>query len=382
MRVLRNGFYLLIAWLPVWCSPALPAERCEYASVLGDAFTPPQNRMGEFRIALSPPDSRSVVAVQSHSAFATIFANLVRAETAARTRGFCNSVISTSLFPDLRVYLIANHSRGEIDSDPEYCRRVSDGILQTFQPTRKSIVEAASIEADGRLRRMSSPAAAMIDADNILTNALGHIYEADTIMHALVSVNDQTFRSADPNEFLAWLGAQRSRQKTELQPLKICQAEPNVQELLTDSNGGRLPYSRIRPPGHIKLSTKPGGPAVARVLRRVLIVGGGHVIPNSTFSTPATDKYCNREHEFVTDGAWPPDIGPKALIRCLKTVMQNSDMWIVFFCDPDDCRADRAAETIVEALAVDPDVIALAVGSAEQGQPRGPYQVTFEPGVE
>src|ERR1700730_6696610 len=135
---------------------ALPDERCEFGDVLGSMMVRPSGRAGEFRIKLVPPGYANPDAVQRHLVYSTIWARLLSADLAEKTGGFCEAVINP-LFPDLRVYLIANLTRGESEQDATICRRSLQDVI-ALPPEGQSVERAASAEAKSFSDRILNPA--------------------------------------------------------------------------------------------------------------------------------------------------------------------------------------------------------------------------------
>jgi len=344
-------------------------EQCEYPSRLGSMLVAPENRLGEFRIVLTAPDYDDSSSVKRHLAFSTIWARLLGSELSAKTRGQCSAVIAPpSLYPDLRVFLSMNRSRGENISDSSLCQRTLQELLSKSDPKVETIKKTATDEANRKIYFISNPAGEMSEADNILLRSLTYIYEANSVRHALISVDAGVFQSLDPDVFLDWLRNQRAERDLLLTPLTMCQSEVPQRQIAPT---GKLPYSNVAAPGSIKLSV--GRNELARLLRRVVIVGDGYAVANSRISTSATDKYCNREYKFATD----PLSGASVRVRCFKSVI-HGEAWTLLFCDPRDCKDELIDEAVMAAIANDPDVVNHAKERAANGRPRGPYQVYLE----
>src|SRR5262245_14518903 len=147
-------------------------EGCEYPDVFSPTFTPAENRIGEFRIALEPPDYQNKQSVQEHLAFSTIWADLLISRLANQPNGGCSAYISVSLFPDLRVVLSGTRSPSTLGNAPSHCIEALTKILQTTTPDNNSIKQAALIAARRLMHRISNPASDLISASNILTTAL------------------------------------------------------------------------------------------------------------------------------------------------------------------------------------------------------------------
>ena len=351
-------------------------EQCQYPSTFGTMLVAPESRLGEFSIALDQPDYRSVESVQQHLTFSIAWARLLELELRGRTSNRCSTVITTELFPDLRAFLIGSRAAGNMRNDLPDCERVLRNIVLKSSPEEKSIIAVSAAEASSRLTRIvNSPGEAM-DADNLLNRALIHIYKFNTAMHALVSVDAATFTSLHVGAFRAWLESQQSSGRMSLRPLSMC--GPEVNRTSPEVAGAEmLPDSDVAPPGAVTLTISKGEPALTRSLRHVVIVGHGYAVANTPLKTGATDKYCNRERAYATDGSSASGSSVTATTRCLRVVIYHQS-WTVFYCDPKDCTSEATEKTVATAIAVDSDVAAHAAHGSEPSQPRGPYVVNIE----
>jgi hypothetical protein len=348
----------------------LSNEQCAHPDIFGSAFVPPKNRLGEFRLVLKPPDYGNTVSVQHHLAYSMIWARIISGELAARTRGFCEAVITPPLFPDLRVYLIMNRSPGDMETERSVCTSPLDDIIQTSQPTDQAILKSASVEAERILQRIRRPGNDIMLAYNILVTALTRIYRGDTVMYALVSVNAATYQSLDLSTFREWLQRQRSGERIELTSLPMCSSKDDQAGSVVEIAPGKPPPSGTIPGGSVKVSaTGAVSPSMPQSFRHVVIVGDGGTL-YAPFPTPATIKYCDRDHLFEIDPA--SKHAATVRVRCFRAGLY-SEPWVLFFCDPKDCPSDNIAKGVASAIAKDADVIALARERSGAGQLRGPY---------
>jgi hypothetical protein len=376
-RFARRLQFLSARWLVILIlvcfvsgGDAWSVERCEYPSVFGNMLVRPENHIGEFRIVLDPPDYQSGTLLQRHLAFSQIWGRMIGSQLRAQTAGLCSSVVRPYLFPDLRVFLSRNRSRGEIAEDASTCVRALTEILRISLPERQQFIEAASAEEARRLQSRLNPAGAgvMTNAANILDLALAHIYAPATPMHALMSAGPELFQSLNPDDFFNWVESQRSISRFELRPLTMCAASTDPRSVAS----ARLPHSSVIAPGVLDLPVSTDGPPPTYSLRHLTIVGHGNAVQNSRLSTPALEKYCNKKIS-VEVGGHDLDLRSTVLVRCLRAVIHD-DGWTVLFCDSSDCRSERVAEAAMMAIARDRDIIAHAKTDKEDAQ-RGPYRV-------
>jgi len=351
-------------------------EGCEYPNVFSPTFTPPKNRIGEFRISLEPPDYQNAKSVQDHLAFSTTWAELLISRLANQTNGRCSANISVSLFPDLRVVLSETPSPSTLGNAPSHCIEALTEILRNATPDNNSIKQAALLEARGLMRRISNPASDLMSASNILTAALNRIYDAGTVMHALVSIEPGTFQSFDVISFITWLKRQRLARRLELDPLRFCGRDVDPGSPI-ETGAQRLPYSSTIASSPLVLPIRIGGPLFSGQLRYAVIVGEGAAVNFSRATAPAIEKYCDQERTI----AWDMDSVPHAIkavrIRCLRSVRFN-DAWTVFYCDPKDCTSEQQAEVAMREIENDSDVILLAKGGGTNMVARGPYVIAIK----
>jgi hypothetical protein len=353
-------------------------DKCEFADVLADRFVQPGNRGGELRISLSPPDYEEAKSVHDHLVFSTIMARLLTSELKGQTYGQCDARIDTSRFPDLHVYLIVDRPSRDGSEVRLRCIRTLQGILLHWEPQERSIRKSAEEEARFRLNVIANPGASFSNASTILRAALAHIYQAGSVLHAMHSVGPEHFKSFDASLFQTWLYGQRSSGRIRLNAISLCPPGLDPQDARANLTPYKLPYSDIIPPGTVRLPTKDSG--LTRYLRRVVIVGHAAILnaPDLPALTSVRVKYCNRDHLFAAYGDAESSPAKRVRVRCLTSVGYERDSWTVFFCDPQDCTSEHQAETVVTAIAKDPDVWALAGSNAESGQPRGPYLIELE----
>jgi hypothetical protein len=352
-------------------NPSFSGDRCENPSVLGSLLTRPENRAGEFRIALAAPDYYSTASVQQHLLFSTVWGHLLSSELVAQTDRRCTAVIGPFLFPDLRVFLRQNRSQFGAGVDPSLCIGALREFLSRSQPSAEAIQKTTAEEARRKLLSASNSSGAMTDAQNILMRALAYIYDANTVMHALVSTDPIRFQSIESDAFLAWLQRQREKGYNLLNALQMCASNDGSQQ--PENITPVLPHSSIVSPRTIKLPIRRSGEAWTRFLRHVVIVGHGQAASNSQVKTAATEKYCNQERAFATELG----TDTKLRVRCLHAVVHH-EAWTVFFCDPTSCASERAMETVATTIVSDPDALAVATANARRGEARGPYLVMVD----
>jgi hypothetical protein len=195
-------------------------------------------------------------------------------------------------------------------------------------------------------------------------------------MHALISIDQGTFRF-DPNQFLEWLQGQRSAPGV----LDVVPIRTNCEVKLNESISGpasakRITYSTTIAPRLVQMSLGASGSRLDSVLRHMVIASNDQAVPNAPIVSPATEKYCDREHSVLLDLNASSTMTVR--IRCWTQGFFETDGWTVFYCDAKDCTSDDAARAVARAIASDPDFAAFAQGSSKSRQSRGPYLVSID----
>lgn len=314
----------------------------------------------EFRVPLGPPDYRDASATKRHLIFATVLARLFTAEVARQSRGRCAIIVSTSLFPDLRV------TPANDETSASVC---ANTLRLNFQPKEEAVSKIASSVASVR---RASPAGYMTEAGNILRETLRHVYDAASPMHALVSEMPSDLESMSAASFVEWFEGERANERTVLTPITYC--ESNEEKLNARPSNGGMPYSDIIQPQTVSVEMPNDRLLKSGGLSYAVLVGADSRPQNSPLRSAATEKYCGRENSFST--------GPAdqfvARTKCLVEIVHNTDTWALIFCDPQACLTEDQAKTIALAIRDDPEVVSLGKASAVNDQSRGPYLVKLK----
>jgi hypothetical protein len=372
-RSLKPAVVSLALFIGIGGSPA--NEQCEFPNVLTPALVGHRTLVGEFRVALTPPDYASATEVQQHLAFSTVWARLLESESWPQTNGRCRAMTWTSFYPDLRVLLAETRRRGDTLTAPFDCVSALRRMLLQWRPSKDEIDAAAAWEARDSFWRFADPGSDSGDAADILRRALAQIYRTDTVMHALVSVGPDTFGSLDAGAFRTWLHRQQS-DGVAVRALRFCppQAGP---PFVASPAAERFPFSGTIAPGTIRLSIARVPQTSARLLRHLVVVGEGPAIDFSLSSKPALEKYCDRQHPSTTGPGSASPITASVRIGCART-LRYGERWSVLYCDPADCMLAGLAERAMAEIAADPDIVALATDAAPGSSARGPYVVSVD----
>jgi hypothetical protein len=373
----RFGNFIRAAALVAVVLPAISAaradEECEYTHVGGSYLAKPDNQAGEFRITINAPDYRDPAAVRRHFVFATVWARMLESELAIRSKRQCSAFMTLERYPDLFAYLIIDP--GGIGIDRSICVRTLQDIIVTSRPSAAAVRRIAEEEASDGMHWFSH--GRTWDPLGVLITALTHVYRPGTVMHSLYAIGPQALRAMDVTAFRTWLEDQwAAGRRIGVRPVKLC-SEGRPQAMRPPS--AMLPYSSLIPPGIVRIpATDVIGPSP--VLRHGVVVGHHGILNGWLFPlvTVTTLKYCERDLTLPGDGE--PSFPTAVRISCRRLTAYDNDSWTLFYCQ--DCPSPRAVEAAMTAIANDPDIVALALSHAVNGQPRGPYLVTIEPEAE
>lgn len=344
-------------------------EKCEYPDALGNTLVATGNRAGEYRIALSIQNLRSADLVRRHLINATVLSRMSAAELVTETAGSCRAVITPSLFPDLRAFLIDSQSAASDDAGSSRCEVALVKLVQAM-PTPAAASAAAAEEGRSKSSWMSNPTGTYAIADNILESALGKIYAPDSLMHVLVSIDATAYSSFDTEGFVKWLRTQQIDGGPAVSNIAVCGRDVDPNDPRVDHPSERLPVSDVTVPRVITLSTKSTGPISIPALRHVVIVGDRQVAANTPPTSSAISGYCNGAYAFGKVGT--------ARIRCVEMLVNSIAPWTLLFCDPSDCSTEFMAAAVMAPVASEPAIVASGKENAVNGEPTGPYLIHTE----
>src|SRR5262249_32963286 len=154
-------------------------------------------RIGEFVITLNGPNYSDAADVQRHLVYSTILSSVLSSDLKDKTGDHCGAVVTPSRFPDLRVFLFVNQSLGATDEDRSFCRRYLQDAILDSHPSKDLIDKIAASTTELKVLKTSNPHDVVNYALGVLDNALRRIYDIDTVMYALISIEPETFRSLD-----------------------------------------------------------------------------------------------------------------------------------------------------------------------------------------
>jgi hypothetical protein len=255
------------------------------------------------------------------------------------------------------------------------CLGVLRDILRNSTPTSETIKQIADDEARWKSLPTSNPTHVM----DIFWIALTHIYRTGTLMHALLSVDETVFASLNPKLFLEWLQYQRLADRfADLVPIQTDCAQERGPQQFDVRRTYRIPRSGLSAPRRIVLSLSRIGNGSRRPPRHIVIVGNDSVPTNASFYDAATQKYCNQERDFAAEGALDSARGLRVRIRCFTQRAFETESWTTFYCDPNDCLSDDAADIAMTAIVNDPIVIEVARGHSGAIEPLGPYEIIVQ----
>jgi hypothetical protein len=279
-------------------------------------------------------------------------------------QGDCGLVASPALFPDIRVEIRGDSSQSKAD-----CSERVQKFLAEFQVEPELIKKAISRVVLSKRMSLENPAGDMIEAENIIKIALANIYDVQTVMHGLMTVDLNAFETSTVESMNQWLLSNALSNSLVLRRLVFC--EGDAKRAAVSKSG--IPYSNIIAPQSFNISLPRLGSGTGRLLQHVVIVGADDRPEYAELNSAMSQKYCGRERSISLD---PGRDVVRVRVRCLTQIEQNNDTWVVMFCDPRDCSSPDLAEKVAAAVAADPDTIGLARSAARHDQQRGPYLVS------
>lgn len=368
-------FAILFLTVYVGIGHALAADKCTYQNSFDALFTPPEKRIGTFRITLQPPDYASISSIRQHVVFSRTWAELLNSRLQSYTHGTCRATIFPAIFPDMVAFLAADQSTGIAEEDRSLCRRGLQHVLSESQPDQKLIINSVQLAEILFGATYSGSTGIEFNETAVLMGALAQIYKAGTVMHTLISVGQRDFESIDPNALVDWIGRQQSAKGFGLTEIPPCPSDMAPQTSF-NADADVLAYSATIPSGSLTVSIRSHGESLPPALRHVVIVGQNSPATSvagldTPVSVSALTRFCGRRL------AVGHDVAATVLVRC-STQIHYSKNWAIFFCDPNDCKTTTMAEQVARMIAADPDVTKLAADNAENGSTKGPYLVRVE----
>ena len=253
---------------------------------------------------------------------------------------------------------------------------LQDAISQPERDT--SVIKKAASDEISLVQRWSeSRGNFIVEADNILKQAMRSIFDYGTTMEALASVGALEFQEINDKIFEEWLRNQRVSFK--IARIKFSKCNENSETLPDQEQIAeiyRFPNSSVIKPGvvNIRAATRDKD----AMLHKLVVIGlkTPSFLPGVTAAVHADvlTRYCNRERTFF-DNSRNDEI--TVTVRCLR-VVELTRPWVVLFCDPKDCSTKESAEIIASAIAEDPAILAWVQANTENSQPIGPYLVNVE----
>ena len=373
-RTAQRLALLLIASLG-YIEQTIAEPQCEYRTGFPALFTG-QAFAGMFQITQDPPDYHNPVSVQRHLIFSTIRGQLLRSELFAQSGGLCSGYIRPYAYPNLQASLVV---RG-LGTDPgARCEQFLRNIVVRWEPITDAVRQTAQAEAESMTswrenRSGDSRTAAWL----LLSSALPLIYKENTLLHSLVTVYANGYRSLDVDAFVVWLRRQQSFEKNGLDPIAHCQPQGETEAAAEKAETEKLRnYSEIAAPGTMRVPGSSGGPLAKSGVRRLVVIGNADAPSNLQITSPATTKYCERQQSISLNDADASSRTKMVRVLCVRDSVNDLDTWIGLFCDPRDCSSKQEEEAVLAAIMGDAAVLMHARGTWP-AHPRGPYLIEVD----
>jgi hypothetical protein len=242
-----------------------------------------------------------------------------------------------------------------------------------------AIKQTAQAEAEFvTLGRENSSGDSRVAAALILNSTLPSIYKEDTLLHSLVTVDANGYKSLDVDAFFVWLRRQQSFEKNGLDPIAHCQPQSETEVAAEKAETEKLRnYSEIAAPGTIRVPGPSGGSLATSSVRRLVVIGNADAPSNLQITSPATAKYCEHQQSISLNDADASSRTKMVQVRCVRETVNDLDTWIGLFCDPHDCSSRQEEESVAAAIMRDAAVL-MHVRGASPTRPRGPYLVEVD----
>jgi hypothetical protein len=196
-RTARRLALLLIASLG-YIAQSIAEPQCEYRTGF-PALLNAQQFAGMFQIALDPPDYRNPGLIQRHLMFSTLWGRLLSSELPVRSGGACRAFIWPYPFPNLRASLIV--PAGHVAEGAPQCQKLLQSVVH-WQPSAEATSQAAQAQAQAVTLSGADPSRDIrIEAALTLSSALPSIYRENTLLHSLVTIDANKYKSLDVDDF-------------------------------------------------------------------------------------------------------------------------------------------------------------------------------------
>jgi hypothetical protein len=314
------------------------------------------------------------MSVQEHAKHLAIFGRLLKDALSATTRGLCDADMHIGFYPDLHVFLMRNSTSGTLESDRSDCLLALLGSLRQIRPD-EAMLKDAVLRAMKDTVHWLAPTSVAIEATADVFDALTHIYDANTVMSALVSVRLPELTSVDFNSFLSWLDRQNAERREALIPLQTCVAHAGSRTRGVLIRRRPELQSGVVPPGVIKLTLDRSNILTRRPLRRLVIVGVSKELAEEKPFKPC-------EHKTITipsTRSLSRDGTIAVPIQCVQMTPVYTDWWVAFYCDPNDCQSEIEEKTALEEIARSRELLTILSARSSGTPARGPYLIEVDP---
>jgi hypothetical protein len=345
---------------------------CVYEDRLRMLFTPPDRRLGDYRLELAPPDFRDRVSVQEHYKYSIIFGYLLNGVLSSASRGLCDAEINSAYFPDLYINLTRKSNSGNLESDRSNCLLALLVATRLVRPDDVAFKDAA-LRALRTTSHWLAPTNVTLEAAADLFDSLAYIYDANTVMNAFTSVKASDLSSVEIHSFRRWLSRQNTERREALIPLRTCVDRAGSQTPAVSTRRLRL-QSSVVPPGAIKVTADRSNIVTRRPLRRLIVVGvsDGLVAENTFKACEDRTVMIPSARSSRADGAVAVQIG------CTQASPALMDRWIALYCDPNDCRSDVEEEAALKEVAHSSELLTALSARSDGAPAMGPYLIEIE----
>jgi hypothetical protein len=354
-------------------APEGPTEqvRLTTRSFTGERFVPLNQRLGTFAIDLGLSLDGSWEELQLNEFMLSVFAGVAGDLTASKSNQRCRLVLlPNGSGPYVTGFLYKTNSNDPSEDARATCMSIVRNVLDHEIGSNTSLIGRLMQEWIARRRRGREETGAdfarkfpRLAAESSTLEAIRRIYDPNSLVHALLSIDADRLSHLRADDFKRWL--RRIREHTPVRPFS---EDPQMWPILGVTAADQMPLLPALPTPKtrervIKLPDIDIPPIRAAVLLAIDRSPGGKV------RNDVTKKYCVFVDSTVA-------VTTEFPVRCDFLPSPGREIWMALYFDasdgPDDVLLDR-----VNKIASDPVVGELAARRRNGEIPGHPYVVLF-----
>jgi hypothetical protein len=307
----------------------------------------PKVAIGDVVIVLGRPSLETRSAAQQHLVFANVLSLIVMDALPILTGGDCRTVVAPSSYPNLRAYLFSNVRSQDQPDRLANCLLALQTIAVRHPVQVDDILKVANelmLRAENvkHLANTSGP----IRFDLFLRAGLAQAYLADTLMHALLAIDERSYREIHAQGVLEWLTQLRRNNQIGLSALERADSPD-----LTRFGVHAIRIGPAPPPSLITGDRPIRVRSLGKTFPPVLAVRH-YAHEFERVQLPASKKYCNQSLEIPS---YQDVAAPKLRIGCFSESLFGVESWLALYIDDTEQSLDvKRATAFLLNLAKDP----------------------------